>query len=50
MDFSEALDARAFEGQSSVRTFTTEVLTGPVEWTGVVRLRSYSFLSTARDY
>jgi uncharacterized protein len=35
--FAGAKDARAFESQKQVRTFTTPVLTEPVEWTGKVR-------------
>lgn len=35
--FPGARDARAFEKQEQVRTFTTEVLAKPVEWTGKVR-------------
>jgi predicted acyl esterase len=35
--FPGAADAREFEKQSEVRTFTTEPLTAPVEWTGKVR-------------
>jgi predicted acyl esterase len=43
-----AKDARLFEQQSEVRTFTTPPLTEPVEWTG--RVRAELFLeSTARD-
>ena len=46
--FPGAADARAFEQQPEVRTFTTEVLEHPVEWTG--RIRANLFLSsTARD-
>jgi len=46
--FPGATDARAFEAQSEVRTFTTEVLKEPVEWTG--RIRAELFVSsTARD-
>jgi len=46
--FPGAADARAFEQQPEVRTFTTEVLEQPVEWTG--RIRANLFLSsTARD-
>jgi len=46
--FPGATDARAFEQQSEVRTFTTEVLESPVEWTG--RIRTELFLSsTAPD-
>lgn len=46
--FPGATDARAYESQSEVRSFTTEALTSPVEWTG--RIRTELFLSsTARD-
>ena len=46
--FPGAKDARPFEAQSEVRTFTTEPLDQPVEWTG--RVRAELFLSsTARD-
>jgi hypothetical protein len=42
------MDARSYEDQSEVRSFTTDVLTGPVEWTG--RIRADLFLtSTAQD-
>jgi putative CocE/NonD family hydrolase len=46
--FSGAKDAQGFEKQSQVRTFTTEVLTEPVEWTGQVQTELY-VTSTARD-
>jgi len=46
--FPGARDARDFERQSEVRTFTTEPLTAPVEWTGRVRAELY-VASTARD-
>jgi uncharacterized protein len=39
--FPGAKDARAFEKQAEVRTFTSEVLTKPVEWTGKVRAELY---------
>jgi len=46
--FPGAMDARAFETQAQVRTFTTEVLDSPIEWTG--RIRAELFLSsTAKD-
>jgi predicted acyl esterase len=46
--FPGAQDARPFEQQSEVRTFTTDPLPGPVEWTG--RIRAELFVSsTARD-
>jgi putative CocE/NonD family hydrolase len=35
--FPGAADARAFESHPEVRTFTTDVLTKPVEWTGKIR-------------
>jgi len=35
--FPGAKDARDFEKQAEVRTFTTDVLTTPIEWTGKVR-------------
>lgn len=46
--FPGARDARAFEKQAEVRTFTTDVLTEPVEWTGKVQAELY-VSSTARD-
>lgn len=46
--FPGAADARPFEQQSEVRTFTTEPLTAPVEWTGRVQAELY-VSSTARD-
>lgn len=46
--FPGAADARAFEKQAEVRTFTTETLTDAVEWTGKVRAELY-VSSTARD-
>ncbi|SIO61583.1 hypothetical protein SAMN05444166_6796 [Singulisphaera sp. GP187] len=46
--FPGAKDAREFESQAQVRTFTTEVLTEPVEWTGKVKAELY-VASTARD-
>jgi putative CocE/NonD family hydrolase len=46
--FPGARDARPFEQQSEVRTFTTEPLAEPVEWTGRVRAELY-VASTARD-
>ncbi|MEZ6131997.1 MAG: CocE/NonD family hydrolase [Planctomycetaceae bacterium] len=46
--FPGAQDARPFEQQSQVRTFTTPVLTEPVEWTGRVQAEIY-LSSTARD-
>jgi len=35
--FPGAKDARDFEKQAEVRTFTSDVLTEPVEWTGLVK-------------
>jgi hypothetical protein len=46
--FPGARDARKFEAQADVRTFTTEPLAEPVEWTGKVRAELY-VASTARD-
>jgi putative CocE/NonD family hydrolase len=46
--FPGAADARNFEKQSEVRTFTTEPLREPVEWTGKVRAELY-VSSSARD-
>jgi putative CocE/NonD family hydrolase len=46
--FPGAKDARAFEQQAEVRTFTTEPLTKPVEWTGLVKAELY-VTSTAPD-
>lgn len=46
--FPGARDARPFEKQSEVRTFTTEPLAAPVEWTGRVHAELY-VSSTARD-
>jgi predicted acyl esterase len=46
--FPGGADARGFEGQPEVRTFTTEVLGEPVEWTGKVTAELYVD-STARD-
>jgi uncharacterized protein len=46
--FPGAQDARPFEAQSEVRTFTTEPLTEPVEWTGRVHAELY-VSSTALD-
>lgn len=39
--FPGARDARAVESQREVRTFTSDVLTSPVEWTGKVRAELY---------
>jgi len=46
--FPGARDARSFEVQTEVRTFTTEPLKEPVEWTGRVRAELY-LSSTAKD-
>jgi hypothetical protein len=46
--FPGAQDARSFEQQPEVRTFTTEPLTEPIEWTGRVRAELL-VSSTARD-
>lgn len=46
--FPGAQDARKYEAQPDVRTFTTEPLTTPLEWTGKVRAELY-VASTARD-
>jgi hypothetical protein len=46
--FPGAKDARPFEKQPEVRTFTTEPLAKPVEWTGRVRAELF-VSSTAQD-
>ena len=46
--FPGAKDARPFEGQAEVRTFTTEPLAEPTEWTGLVKVELWAS-STARD-
>ena len=46
--FPGARDAQKFEQQSEVRTFTTEPLAAPVEWTGRVRAELF-VASTAKD-
>jgi putative CocE/NonD family hydrolase len=46
--FPGARDAGLFEQQAEVRTFTTEPLVSPVEWTGRVHAELY-VSSTARD-
>ncbi len=46
--FPGARDARAFEAQKDVVTFTTEPLASPVEWTGKVRVE-LQVASSARD-
>jgi predicted acyl esterase len=46
--FPGAKDARPFERQSEVRTWTTAPLDKPIEWTGEVRAQIY-VSSTAKD-
>lgn len=46
--FPGARDARAFEKQAEVRTFTTEALSEPVEWTGKVSAELF-VTSSAKD-
>lgn len=46
--FPGAKDARPFETQAEVRTFTTGPLAEPVEWTGLVKVELW-VSSTARD-
>lgn len=46
--FPGARDARKFEEQKEVRTFTTPPLAAPVEWTGKVRAELF-VTSTAKD-
>lgn len=46
--FPGAADARDFEKQTEVRTFTTEPLEQPVEWTGNVKTELF-VTSSARD-
>ena len=46
--FPGARDARPFEEQAEVRTFTTEPLEAPVEWLGRVEAELY-FSSSAKD-
>jgi predicted acyl esterase len=46
--FPGAKDARSFEAQKEVRTWTTAVLTEPVEWTGQVKAEIW-LSSTAPD-
>ncbi|MBI3863606.1 MAG: CocE/NonD family hydrolase [Planctomycetia bacterium] len=46
--FPGAADARNFEKQDHVKTFTTELLTAAVEWTGRVQAELY-VTSSARD-
>jgi len=46
--FPGAKDARDFEKQAEVRTFTSEVLADPIEWTGKVQAELW-VSSTAKD-
>lgn len=46
--FPGAADARKFEEQAEVRTFTTEPLAEPVEWTGLVKAELF-VTSSAKD-
>ena len=46
--FPGAKDARGFEKQADVRTFTTDVLTEPMEWTGNVKAELF-VSSSAKD-
>lgn len=46
--FPGASDARPFEEQSEVRTFTTDVLLDPIEWTGRIAVELF-VSSTAPD-
>lgn len=46
--FPGAADARDFEKQSEVRTFTTDILTEPMEWTGRIFVELF-VASTAPD-
>ncbi len=46
--FPGAADARKFEEQAEVRIFTTEPLTEPVEWTGIVKTELF-VTSSAKD-
>ena len=46
--FPGAADARKFEEQAEVRTFTTEPLTESVEWTGLVKTELF-VTSSAKD-
>lgn len=48
ISFPGAKDAREFESHPEVRTFTSEILTSPVEWTGKVRAELF-VSSDARD-
>lgn len=44
--FPGAADARKFEAQAEVRTFTSEPLAAPVEWTGLVQAELFVSSST----
>jgi putative CocE/NonD family hydrolase len=46
--FPGAADARNYEAQAEVRCWTSEVLTKPVEWTGLIKAQILAS-STARD-
>lgn len=46
--FPGARDARGYESQAEVRTFTSEPLAEPVEWTGLVRAELF-VSSSAKD-
>jgi predicted acyl esterase len=46
--FPGAADAQAYEKHPEVRTFTTEVLKSPVEWTGLVKAELF-VTSSAKD-
>jgi hypothetical protein len=39
--FPGGIDARTFESQDQVKTFTTEILDAPVEWTGKVQAEMF---------
>ena len=39
--FPGGIDARVFESQAQVKTFTTEILDAPVEWTGKVQAEMF---------
>ena len=47
-NYPAARDGREFEKHPDVRTFTSELLTQPVEWTGKIRAELY-ISSSARD-
>lgn len=46
--FPGAADARKFESQAEVRTFTSDLLQEPIEWTGMVRAELF-VSTTAKD-